>query len=223
MIGLRERWSCQLHVGPQKFFASILSHRGTCGLRPVQTCVPRQWCNTKHVWFCACSWSVDRLQAQTAHNPWQCSNHATNHFLSVFAPNTKGFTAQLRCVCSTVWTWIYIRRLGMSTVESAAWVWPVRCAVRTIRFEFVDCSRLFGVTIIPTNMRMNAHFMLHYCPRMQACTSLYMNMYAIEIFIHRHIHTTTWGLNSIFCIELLGVFLFPKPCPGCWLFLCGVL
>ncbi len=32
MIGLRERWSGQLHVGPQKFFPSILSHGGTCTL-----------------------------------------------------------------------------------------------------------------------------------------------------------------------------------------------
>ncbi len=32
MIGLRERWSCQLHIGPQKFFPSILSHRATCAL-----------------------------------------------------------------------------------------------------------------------------------------------------------------------------------------------
>ncbi len=32
MIGLRERWSCQLHAGPQKLFSSILSHRGTCAL-----------------------------------------------------------------------------------------------------------------------------------------------------------------------------------------------
>ncbi len=32
MIGLRERWNCQLHVEHQKFFPSILSHRGTCAL-----------------------------------------------------------------------------------------------------------------------------------------------------------------------------------------------
>ncbi len=32
MIGLRERWNCQLHVEHQKFFPNILSHRGTCTL-----------------------------------------------------------------------------------------------------------------------------------------------------------------------------------------------
>ncbi len=32
MIGLCERWNCQLHVGHKKFFPSILSHRGTCAL-----------------------------------------------------------------------------------------------------------------------------------------------------------------------------------------------
>ncbi len=32
MIGLCERWSCQLHAGPQKFFPSILSHRRTHAL-----------------------------------------------------------------------------------------------------------------------------------------------------------------------------------------------
>ncbi len=32
MIGFRETWNCQLHAGHQKFFPSILSHRGTCAL-----------------------------------------------------------------------------------------------------------------------------------------------------------------------------------------------
>ncbi len=39
MIGLRERWSCQLHVEHQKFFTNILSRRGTCALHE---CV-RSW------------------------------------------------------------------------------------------------------------------------------------------------------------------------------------
>ncbi len=32
MLGICERWSCQLTVGPQKFFPSILSRRATCAL-----------------------------------------------------------------------------------------------------------------------------------------------------------------------------------------------
>ncbi len=32
MIGLRERWNCQLHVRYQQFSPSFLSHRGTCAL-----------------------------------------------------------------------------------------------------------------------------------------------------------------------------------------------
>ncbi len=32
LIGLCKRWSCQLRIGSQKFFPSILSHRGTCTL-----------------------------------------------------------------------------------------------------------------------------------------------------------------------------------------------
>ncbi len=41
MIGLCERWNCQVHIGHQKFFPTILSHRGTCALH--EYCAPLKY------------------------------------------------------------------------------------------------------------------------------------------------------------------------------------
>ncbi len=47
--------------------------------------------------------------------------------------------------------------------------------------EFVNCSRLFGVTIIPANMCTNACFMLHYCHGTQVCTSVNVSTHQLQV------------------------------------------
>ncbi len=59
-----------------------------------------------------------------------------------------------------------------------------------VHSEFVDCSRLFGVTIIYVNM--NARFMLHYCCGVQVCTSL--NEISIKPYASP---TFQWNLDVI--------------------------
>ncbi len=56
-----------------------------------------------------------------------------------------------------------------------------------VRFEFSDCTRLFGVTIIPVNMRTNARFMLHYCRDAQVCTSLKRKDEQMLMMCHRQV------------------------------------
>ncbi len=120
---------------------------------------------------------MDRLQARTAHKPQQCSKLRSEPLSVCFCAKHKG-------ICCTVETclWhsvnvnlpssIYRQNANAAIPVSGLFVAQFEPLVRS---QFVDCSLLFGVIVIPANMHTNARFMLHYCRGIQVCTSFIKN------------------------------------------------